>query len=64
MHRVRAVALPYSVRLGGPHPLHFGVGRRWLQNLSRQMPAGLSPDARLFATAYAAGFLAISLFIA
>jgi hypothetical protein len=64
MHRVRAVALPYSVRLGGPHPLHFGVGRRWLEHLSRQMPAGLSPDARLFATAYAAGFLAISLFIA
>ena len=64
MHRVRAVALPYSVRLGGPHPLQFGVGRRWLQHLSRQLPGGLSADARLFATAYAAGFLAFSLFIA
>ena len=64
MNRVRAVALPVSVRLGGPHPLHFGVGRRWLQQLARQLPQGLSPDARLFATAYAAGFLAISLFIA
>jgi hypothetical protein len=64
MHRVRAVALPYSVRLGGPHPLNFGVGRRWFQRLQRQLPQGLSPDARLFATAYAAGFLAVSLFIA
>ncbi len=64
MHRVRAVALPYSVRLGGPHPLNFGVGRRWLQRLQRQLPDGLSPSARLFATAYAAGFLAVSLFIA
>ncbi|WP_338502896.1 hypothetical protein V6R86_06090 [Sphingomonas kaistensis] len=52
-----------SVRLGGPHPLHFGVGRRWLQQLSRTVPTGLSPDARLFATAYAAGFFAVSLFI-
>jgi hypothetical protein len=64
MHRVRAVALPYSVRLGGPHPLNFGVGRRWLRHLQRQLPERLSPDARLFATAYAAGFLAVSLFIA
>jgi hypothetical protein len=64
MRRVRAVALPYSVRLGGPHPLSFGTGRRWLLQVSRQLPAGLSPDARLFVTAYAAGFLAISLFIA
>jgi hypothetical protein len=52
-----------SVRLGGPHPLHFGVGRRWLQQLSRQAPTGLGADARLFATAYAAGFFAVSLFI-
>ena len=64
MRRVRALALPYSVRLGGPHPLNFGVGRRWLQQLSRQIPAGLSDNARLFATAYAAGFVAVSLFIA
>ena len=63
MRRVRAIALPVSVRLGGPHPLHFGVGRRWLRHLSRTVPAGLSPDARLFATAYAAGFFAVSLFI-
>jgi hypothetical protein len=64
MHRVRAVALPYSVRLGGPHPLKFGVGRRWLHQLTRQLPQGVGPDARLFATAYAAGFIAVSLFIA
>lgn len=64
MRRTRAVALPYSIRLGGPHPLRFGIGRRWLLQLSRQVPEGLSPDARLFATAYALGFLAISVFIA
>nr|WP_314443060.1 hypothetical protein [uncultured Sphingomonas sp.] len=64
MRRVRAVALPYSVRLGGPHPLNFGMGRRWLHQLGRQLPQGLSANARLFASAYAAGFLAVSLFIA
>jgi hypothetical protein len=51
MRRVRAVALPFSVRLGGPHPLNFGVGRRWLLQLSREAARGLSDDARLFATA-------------
>jgi hypothetical protein len=64
MRRSRACALPYSVRLGGPHPLQFGVGPRWLLRLTEQLPKGLSDDARLFAMTYAAGFLAISLFIA
>lgn len=64
MRRSRAVALPYSVRLGGPHPLRYGVGRRWLLELARTLPEGWSENSRLFATAYAAGFVAISLFIA
>lgn len=64
MRHARAVALPYSVRLGGPHPLNFGVGRRWFHRLGQSLPASMSPDARLFATAYGLGFLAVSLFIA
>ena len=64
MQRTRAVALPFSVRLGGPHPLKFGVGRRWLLRLTEQLPAGFSDEAKLFAAAYAAGFLAVSLYIA
>jgi hypothetical protein len=62
-HR-RVAALPFSVRLGGPHPLRFGTGRRWLLDWAEQLPQGWSENARLFAGAYAAGFLAVSLFIA
>lgn len=65
MRRSPVLAVPFSIRLGGPHPLAFGVGRRWLTQWTRQLPgAGFSKDVRLFATAYAAGFLAVSLFIA
>jgi hypothetical protein len=64
MRRPRAVALPFSVRLGGPHPLSFGVGRRWLLQLAKALPDDWSENMRLFATAYAAGFIGISLFIA
>jgi hypothetical protein len=57
--------LPSSVRLGGKHPLRFGTGRRWLLDWAqKQVSSGLSPDVRLFAGAYAAGFLVVSLFIA
>lgn len=59
-----ASAQPFSVRLGGPHPLEFGVGRRWLLQLTEKLPEGLGNNLRLFATAYAAGFLGVSLFIA
>lgn len=64
MRRSRALALPFSVRLGGPHPLRFGHGRRWLLQWADQLPSGLSDNAKLFATAYAAGFVFVSLFIA
>jgi len=64
MRRLAAFAVPFSVRVGGPHPLRFGTGRRWLLGLAETMPKGLSEDARLFAGAYAAGFLVVSLFIA
>jgi hypothetical protein len=59
----RAVAQPFSVRLGGPHPLNFGTARRWPLQLAAALPQRLSNDARLFATTYAAGFIAVSLFI-
>ena len=64
MRLPRALALPYSVRLGGPHPLNFGIGRRWLLEWSEKLPAGLSDNARLFVGTYALGFAAVSLFIA
>ena len=64
MRRLSTLSLPASIRLGGPHPLSFGTGRRWLLEWAEQLPAGWSADARLFAGAYVAGFLAISLFIA
>lgn len=64
MRSHRAVALPYSIRLGGPHPLNFGVGRRWALEWSEKLPQGWSDDVRLFAVAYALGFAAVSLFIA
>lgn len=64
MRLPRAVALPYSVRLGGPHPLKFGVGRRWLLEWAEKMPRALGDDMRLFATAYALGFAGFTLFIA
>lgn len=60
----RAVAQPASVRLGGPHPLNFGRGRRWLLELAQQLPKGMSDNVRLFATAYLAGFAGVSLYIA
>ena len=64
MRRARVLALPYSVRLGGPHPLFFGRARRRLLQWSEQLPAALGDNARLFLTTYAAGFVAVSLFIA
>lgn len=64
MRRARAIAVPFSVRLGGPHPLNFGTGRRWLLQLAGKIPQGWSADTRLFASAYALGFVAVSLFIA
>jgi hypothetical protein len=63
--RVRpAVAVPFSVRLGGPHPLRFGTGRRWLLEWSQALPASWSADLRLFAATYLLGFIGVSLFIA
>jgi hypothetical protein len=44
--------------------MNFGAGRRWLLQMAEKLPEGLSDNMRLFATAYAAGFIAISLFIA
>lgn len=64
MRRSRAVALPASVRLGGRHPLQFGVGRRWMLQLAEGLPHGLRDDVRLFLTTYAAGFVGVSLFLA
>ena len=64
MRRPRAVALPYSVRLGGPHPSRFGIGRRWLLEWTETLPTGWSDHARLFASAYALGFVGVSLWIA
>jgi hypothetical protein len=64
MRRHRAIAVPISVRLGGPHPLGFGVGRRWLLQIATTLPDDWSDNMRLFATAYAAGFIGVSLFIA
>ncbi|GAA4022194.1 hypothetical protein GCM10022280_23520 [Sphingomonas swuensis] len=67
MPRSTAVVLPYSVRLGGPHPMRFGTGRRWLLGLAEKLdrlPSGLSDDARLFLGTYAAGFAAVSLYLA
>lgn len=64
MRRSSAVALPFSVRLGGPHPLRFGSGRTWLLEWAEKLPAGWSDNAKLFAGAYVAGFFAVSLFIA
>ena len=64
MRLSRAVTPPYSVRLGGPHPLNFGIGRRWLLEWSEKLPQGWSDDARRLAGAYALGFAAVSLFIA
>lgn len=64
MRRVSAVAIPFSVRLGGPHPTRFGTGRRWLLEVVQQVARPWSDEAKLFASAYAAGFVVVSLFIA
>ena len=64
MRTHRAVALPYSVRVGGPHPLNFGNAPSLLQRMAGAVPGGWSDSARLFATAYAIGFVAVSMFIA
>jgi hypothetical protein len=64
MRLKRAVAPPFSVRVGGPHPLEFGTGRRWLGTIARKIPEGLRDNGRLFATAYVAGFIGVSLYIA
>jgi hypothetical protein len=64
MRHSTAAFLPFSVRLGGPHPLRFGTGRRWLAEWMTELPQGLSDDARLFAATWAAGFLGFSIFLA
>lgn len=64
MRRFTAAVLPFSVRLGGPHPLRFGTGRQWLTEWIDELPHGLGDDARLFAVTWAAGFLGFSLFLA
>jgi hypothetical protein len=64
MRRPTTAVLPFSVRLGGPHPARFGTGRSWVLEWAEQVPAGFSDDVRLFAATWAAGFLAFSLFFA
>lgn len=64
MRPATTAALPFSVRVGGLHPSRFGVGRRWLLEVTEHLPGGLSEEARLFAGTWAAGFLAFSLFLA
>ncbi len=64
MRRGSAVAIPFSVRLGGPHPTRFGSGRRWLLGVVREVAKPWSDEAKLFASAYGAGFVFVSLFIA
>lgn len=64
MRRTTAAILPFSVRLGGPHPARFGTGRRWLVEWAENLPEGISDEVRLFAGTWAAGFLAFSLFLA
>jgi hypothetical protein len=59
-----AAALPFSVRLGGPHPTRFGLGRRWMLAVTEALPEGFSEEARLFASTWLAGFLAFSLYLA
>jgi hypothetical protein len=44
--------------------MHFGSGRRWLIEWMEDLPKGISDDMRLFAGAWAAGFLGFSLFLA
>lgn len=63
MRRFTSAVLPVSVRFGGTHPLQFGSGRRWLLEVAERLPLTLSDDARLFASAWAAGFLAFSLYL-
>jgi hypothetical protein len=64
MRRFTTASLPFSVRVGGPHPMRFGSGRRWLIEWMEDLPKGISDDMRLFAGAWAAGFLGFSLFLA
>lgn len=64
MRRLQTAALPFSVRLGGPHPLRFGTGRRWLLEVAESLPESWNEDVRLFASAWLCGFLAFSLYLA
>ena len=64
MRRVSSVPIPFSVRLGGPHPTRFGTGRRWLLDVVREVARPWSDEVKLFASAYGAGFVFVSLFIA
>lgn len=64
MHHHNAATVPPSIRLGGVHPLRFGKASRRLCRLAERLPTTLSDEARQFAAAYAAGFIAVSLFIA
>lgn len=64
MSRRTAIAIPFSVRVGGPHPSRFGLGRRWLLAAAERIDTGWGEDARLFATTWAVGFFAFSLFLA
>jgi hypothetical protein len=64
MRRHTTAAIPFSVRLGGPHPACFGNGRRWLLEWTEQLPRVVSEEVRLFAGTWAFGFVAFSLFLA
>ena len=44
--------------------MRFGTGRRWLLDVVREVAKPWSDDAKLFASAYGAGFVFVSLFIA
>lgn len=59
-----AAALPFSVRLGGPHPTRFGLGRRWIVAVTDALPEGFSEEAKLFGYTWLTGFLAFSLYLA
>jgi hypothetical protein len=64
MRRQSSVALPFSVRLGGPHPLCFGTGRSWNRDWREGLPREIGEELRLFVLTWAAGFLGFSLFLA
>lgn len=46
-----------------PHPSLFGKGRPRDIEMPRQRALGLSPDVKLFATTFIAGFVFVSMMI-